>query len=163
VIGRRGFRAAVVVPLALLLAGCATITYEADLIDRMVAMNRIAEASDYERVGTFSEDKRAVFVIAQLITVIDADLEDAVREALDRWNGDAVINLRIHEENDIVDVVVGAIGNGWVNTRSVTLEGDVIRWTGADADRSRTLAAHCHEVRVPDAGGERTGHLCMSP
>jgi hypothetical protein len=147
--------------LALAAAACTTITYNADLIDQMVAMNRIADADDYEYVGRFEEVQRAVFVVADLITVVDADLEEAVRDELDRSRGDAIINLRIHEENDALDVVIGLIANGWVGTRSVTLEGDVIRWTGADADRDRTLAAHCQEIDVPDTAGARTGYLCM--
>lgn len=161
--GRRGTRAAVVAALALAAAACSTITYDADLVDRMVAMNRIAEAGDYERVGTFEETRRTVFVIAELVTVIDAELEDAIRAELDRSDGDAVINLRIHEENDAVDVIIGLIANGWVNTRSVTLEGDVIRWTGEDPDRSRTLASRCREIEVPAGIGARVGHVCMSP
>ncbi len=162
-IERRWAGAGIAVGLTLAVAGCATITYDAELVDRMVAMNRIAEAGDYERVGTFEETRRTVFVVAQLITVIDAELEDAIRAELDRSDGDAIINLRIHEENDVVDVIIGLIATGWVNTRSVTLEGDVIRWTGEDPDRSRVLAAHCTEIAVPETAGTGTGHVCIRP
>ena len=154
---------AVLAAAALLLSGCATITYDADTIEGLVAMNRIAEAGDYERIGTFEESSRVVFVISQLITLFDADLEDAVRDQLEEWGGDAVINLRIHEENDIVDVLIGGLTSGWVNTRSVTLQGDVVRWTGSSDDLSAALDAHCHAVQVPAGGTERTGHLCVGP
>jgi hypothetical protein len=152
---------ALVATLGILVGACATITYDADLIEGIVAMNRITETGGYERVGTFEETKKVVFVIADLVTLIDADLEDLVGDELSRYDGDAVINITIHEEDDPVDVLVGLIASGWVSTRTVTIRGDVVRWSGEDEDRSRLLAHYCRPVEVSNPDRDRTGHICL--
>lgn len=165
--GPRTGRIAAVPALALLAAasGCATITYDAPLLETMVAMNHAAPTAAYEHVGDFELDRRPVFLIAQLITVVDAELEDALSRELARSGGDAVINLRIHEEYDFVDVVISVVAGGLVDTRSVTLRGDVIRWTGdrgAGPEALLDLSDRCRSVAVPTAeGGSRTGYACL--
>lgn len=157
------------------IAGCATITYEAPLVESMVAMNRAAPTASYERLGDFESDRRAVFVVAQLLTVTDAELEDAIRRELARTGGDAVINLRIHEEYDFIDVLVGIVAGGIVNTRAITLRGDVVRWTGEAGEAGQAgqagergleerlgLSERCRPLDVPVAGGAtRTGYACV--
>ncbi|MEJ2503823.1 MAG: hypothetical protein P8177_11025 [Gemmatimonadota bacterium] len=148
--------------LAAVGAGCATITYEAPLVEGMVAMSRAAGAPAYERIGRFEEDRRVVFVAASLLTVIDAELEEALQRALAVTGGDAVINLRIHEETDIIDVIVGAVTGPLVNSRAVTLEGDIVRWTdGGGSEALLELSQSCRELDVSTrAGGARSGFVC---
>jgi hypothetical protein len=149
-------------------SGCATITYEASAAAAAVTMNR--PAGTYERVASFETDRRAVFVIASLITVVDADLEEALRREMARAGGDAVINLRIMEQYDIIDFAIGAVqsillfGAQVVNTRSITIRGDVVRWTGAGgAALDRDPPDHCRAVELEAADGARTGHICVQP
>lgn len=158
--GRLG--AVLLLALVATVSGCATITYEAPLIESMVAMNRAADGVGYERVGDFEIERRAVFVVAQLITVTDAELEDALRRELARTGGDAVINLRIHEEYDIIDFLVAAVAGGIVNSRAVTLRGDVVRWTEAGAAEAlleRAGPCLALDLEEPD-GTTRRAHAC---
>lgn len=150
-------------------AGCATIVYEADLIERVVAMNRVAPEGSYEVVGRLVLDDRVIFLVGDAVTVREPRLADEILEALARHGGDAVIDLRIEEENDPLDVLVnwaqaalnaGQIlafdgppavgflflgGGNLVGTRSVRITGDVIRWrAGRDGEAARgALAQRC--------------------
>lgn len=155
----------IVVLLAALtsLAGCATITYEAELVDAMVAMNRTASADEVEPAGQMEVSRRAVFLVAELITVADAELDEVIRRELTRTGGDAVLNLRIEERYDFLDVVVALIAGGLVNTRSATIRGDVVQWVGGpDAELEEALSDHCRPIQVPAVGEvpARTGHVC---
>lgn len=148
---------------------CATITYDASTLQSVAAMNRVAPAASYDRVGEFEVSQRPVFVIAQLLTVVDAKLEEALQRELQRTGGDAVLNLRIHEEYDVIDFLIGAaqsvllFGANIVQTRSVAIRGDVVRWrTGfLETEAGRAwLAENCRETMVGDA---RSAHVCAAP
>lgn len=129
---RPAVRAALAAGLAAVFAGCATITYDAVTVEAMVALNRVAPPDAYERVGRFATEQRAVFLASRLVTVRDAELESAARRALARYGGDAVINLRIVEEFGLIDAVVGAVAQELISTRTIKLEGDIIRWRSPD-------------------------------
>ena len=149
--------------LAAALGSCRTITYDAVTLEQMVAMNRATAARPYERVDTFERKRRAVFLVADLITVMDAELEEALRRELARSDGDAVVNLRIHEEYDLVDVVVGLIAGGLIGTRSITYRGDVVRWRGEGPPGELLETAQCRAIEVPTGEGDRTrtGYACV--
>lgn len=141
------------------LAGCATIVYEADLVERVVAMNRGAR-DGYEVVGRFELDRRAVFLVGDAVTVREPHLDREVLAALARASGDAIINLRIVEENGPFDLLVGwaqaALNTGQltavnappavgllflgggdlVGTRSLRITGDIIRWRESPEGRA---------------------------
>jgi hypothetical protein len=159
-------------PLLALLAvavvsGCATINYDAGTAASSVTMNR--PAGTYERLASFETNQRAVFVIASLITVIDADLEEALRREITRAGGDGVVNLRIMEQYDIIDFAIGVaqsvllFGAQVVNTRAITIRGDVVRWTGgAGAALGETLPDNCRTLEIED-DTPRTGVICVQP
>ena len=167
--GRR-IAGAAVLALVMLTTACATINYDASTIQNVVSMNRVAPPASYEVVGEFESNQRPIFVIAQLLTVRDADLEDAIQRQLQRSGGDAVLNLRIHEEYDIIDFLVGAaqgillFGANIVQTRSVSLRGDIVRWnTGWLENGGREwLAANCDAVTL-EGTTEATAHICVRP
>lgn len=156
-----------VAAVAVSASGCATINYDATLVNGMVAMNRVQALGNYETVGSFEVGQRPIFVISNLLTVVDADVEDAITAELARTGGDAVINLRIHEEYDIIDIAIGLaqgilIGVQLAQTRSVTLMGDVIRWTGGqDPEVEALLLEHCRTIEIPAEAGARQGHFCF--
>jgi hypothetical protein len=164
------FRSAgVLLLIAATVGGCATINYNAGAVAGSVSMNR--PAGNYEMVGSFQTSQRAVFVIASLITVVDANLEEALRREMSRAGGDAVINLRITEQYDIIDFAIGAaqsillFGAQIVNTRAITLRGDVVRFAGggAEAALGEELLEHCRAVDLDTTDGARTGHICVQP
>lgn len=166
----RKSRAVLVATLAVAVGGCATITYDPGVMDAMVAMNSAASAGNYEVVGNFESGQRPIFVLSSLITVVDAELEDALAREMSRARGDAVINLRIHEEYDIVDFAIGLaqsalMGIQLVQTRSVTLRGDVVRWSGPqDPEVEAAFVRDCREVAIPEPDGStRPGHICIRP
>lgn len=154
------------------LGGCSTITYDAAISPGAIAMNRGGAMPAYEHVGSFETQRRAVFVILSLITVVDSELEDVVRRELARAGGDAVINLRIHEENDIIDAVIAVaqsillLGGRIVDTRTITIRGDVVRWTGTAGSAELEVPIEgCRTIAlVPEAGagrdGEKAGLIC---
>lgn len=154
---------------AAVLGGCATINYDAGDLAESVHMNRAP--GTYERVASFETGQRAVFVIASLITVVDADLEEALRREMTRAGGDAVVNLRIMEQYDIVDFAISVaqsvllFGAQIVNTRAITLRGDVVRFTGdgAEASLGPDLLGHCRAVELDAPDGPRPGHICVQP
>lgn len=159
----RTFGLTAVAGFALLSGACATINYDAATVQNVVSMNRPAPVAAYERVGEFSTKQRPVFVISQLITVVDMNMERDIQRELQRTGGDAIINLRIHEEYDVVDVLIAMIVGGWVNTRSVELRGDVVRWRSAFLENggAEWLAQSCRDVAVEDGDASRTGHICV--
>lgn len=149
------------------ISGCATINYDAGTAATSVTMNR--PAGTYERLASFETNQRAVFVIASLITVIDADLEEALRREITRAGGDAVVNLRIMEQYDIIDFAIGVaqsvllFGAQIVSTRAITIRGDVVRWTGgAGAALGEELPENCRALEI-EADTPRTGLICVQP
>lgn len=142
--------------LGLAQGGCATVVYEAQFVERVVAMNRAAPPASYEVVGRFDLDRRAIFLVGDAVTVRQARLDEEVLEALARTGGDAIINLTVREENDAIDLLVRWVqaglntgqlvaldappaggllflgGGSLVGTRSVRITGDIIRWLDSD-------------------------------
>lgn len=170
--GRRGRLAGLAAAgLVLTTTACSTINYDASTVQSVVSMNRVAPAASYERVGQFEVTQRPVFVIAQLLTVVDADLESALQRELQRTGADAILNLRIHEEYDIIDFAIGAVqgaflfGSTIVQTRSVTIAGDVVRWNTGFLENGgeQWLGQTCREVIVPGEGSSRTAYVCLAP
>lgn len=158
-----------VLGLALAVGGCATINYDTGTIQSVVAMNRVAQTAAYERVSSFEEQTRAVFVIADLITVVDSKMADIIQRELARTGGDAVINLRIHEEYDIIDAAIAVaqsallFGARVVGTRTITYNGDIVRWTGDTDDLEEELSALagvCAPLEIPQENGSRTAYVC---
>lgn len=147
-------------------SGCATINYDAAAVQSVVAMNRVAPAASYTRVGDFEASQRPVFAIAQLLTVVDANLERAIQRELQRSGGDAVLDLRIHEQYDIVDVLIGMVTFGLVNTRSAAVRGDVVRWNTGFLENGgeEWLGQACRELEVDGGDGtRRAAYVCIAP
>lgn len=164
--------------IILILSGCATITYDAATVDALVAMNQAAPTAGHERVGELNIERRAGFVIFDLITVMDADLDQHIGRELARTGGDAVINLRIHEIRGPIDVLISVaqsmffLGGRILGTRTVTIRGDIIRWTEQIDGRTagavlEAMSDACRAVEIDEqssdrrSGTVRTGHLCL--
>ena len=170
--GRRMVGIAAVGVLLMTSSACATINYDAATIQSVVAMNRVAPAGSYERLGEFEVSQRPIFAIAQLLTVVDAKLDEALRRELQRTGGDAVLNLRIHEEYDVIDFLVAAaqsvllLGANIVQTRSVAIRGEVVRWNTGFLESeagAAWLAQNCRQTQVGSLDDARTAHLCFAP
>ena len=112
----------------LFLPACAKITYDATTLSGFAAMTPADNLTDYEIVGRMEHSTRAMFIVAELLTVKDSNLEKAVEKALIKYDGDAIVNVEIDEVTDIIDILVGAISYSIVNTRHVQVTGDVIKF-----------------------------------
>lgn len=165
-----------VLPLAVMTmaaAGCATIEYDAVTIENLVALNRVVPEGRFERVGDLDVETRAIFLIAELVTMRDAELERLLRREMVRYGGDAVMNLRITEEYDVIDFLVGAvqgalIGGGLVNTRRIQLRGDIVRMRGTGGERDDglgRLAGACEPLEIPATADApaRIAYVCLAP
>ena len=106
---------------------CAKITYDATTLSGFAAMTTPENLPDYEIVGRMKHSTRAVFIAASLLTVKDSQLENAVEKAMAKYDGDAVINVKIEEVTDFTDFLIGAASNSILNTRHVEVTGDVIK------------------------------------
>ena len=110
----------------MLVAGCAAIRLEAPALDKPVSMSRKADTEKAHRtVRHFWEEKRAVWLLYGAIPIYVPEVDEIV--AKESSGHDAVTNLAITTEFDIVDLLIIAItGGGIVHTRSVVVEGDVV-------------------------------------
>ena len=104
--------------IALLLAGCYTVNY-------VIPPEQNRDA--YEIVGSFEVKKRASWVVFGLVPVSDAQVEEIIRDQIERKGGDVAINVVIEAQYDPVDVVIAMLVGGLFNTRSYTVKGDVAR------------------------------------
>jgi hypothetical protein len=97
-------------------------------LERPISMSKKADTEkDHERVGTFFEEKRAVWLIFGAVPIYVPDVAEIV--AKESEGHDAVTNLRIETEFDALDVLIGILTDGLVFTRTVIVEGDVVDLT----------------------------------
>ena len=108
-----------------LLTGCATIQLEAPMLDKPISMSRKADTQKAHRtVRHFSRERRAVWLLFGAIPIYVPEMDEIV--AKESSGQDAVTNLSITTEYDVLDILVRAVTQGVVYTRSITVEGDVV-------------------------------------
>lgn len=106
---------------------CESVIYEAHSLENFVSMTTPKDIGEYEVVGKLKYDTKAVFLVLQLITIRDAEIDNAIQKQVGKYEGDGVINLKIHEQYKIVDIIIAAFVGGLLNTRTVEVRGDIIR------------------------------------
>ena len=108
-----------------LLTGCATIQLEAPMLDKPISMSRKADTQKAHRtVRHFCKETRAVWLLFGAIPICVPEMDEIV--AKESSGQDAVTNLSITTEYDVLDILVRAVTQGVVYTRSITVEGDVV-------------------------------------
>ena len=117
----------IIVSLVSLTLSCESVIYETHSSDTFVSLTTPNNIDDYEVVGELKYNTKAIFLIAQLITIKDSEIDKAINKQVNKFDGDGVINLKIHEQYDIVDVVISLFAGGFVNTRTVKVNGDIIK------------------------------------
>ena len=127
------FIVTIVLLLALLVFSCESVIYETHSSELFVSMTTPKDISDYEVIGELNYETKAVFLVLQLITIKDAEIDKAIQKQVRKLLGDGVINLKIHEQYDFVDFVISAFGSGIVNTRTVKVNGDIIKMNPASS------------------------------
>ena len=115
--------------LLLLLVGCYTQTYLAPTIDKPAMLSGAASVkNEYTVVKRFSIQDRSGWFIAGLIPSGHTNVNDLLKNEVVASGGDAVINLKITSQYDVVDILISALTGGIYNTRATHLEGEVIKY-----------------------------------
>ena len=113
--------------LVSLILSCESVIYETHSSELFVSMTTPKGISDYEVIGELNYETKAVFLVLQLITITDAEIEQAIEKQVRKLEGDGIINLRIHEQYVFVDFIISVFGGGIVSTRTVKVNGDIIK------------------------------------
>jgi hypothetical protein len=132
----------------LLISACSTIKLHTDA-PYPISMTREI-SSDYNIVGHFNVEARALFTLGGLVTFRDVDFNYLVTSQIMKHGGDGAVNVRIVDQMTGMDILInaalsaagGALGyaitgkadGAWgsllpfiLSTRTVNVKGDVIR------------------------------------
>ena len=131
----KSFIFVIVLLLVSLIFSCESVIYETHSSELFVSMTTPKDISDYEVIGELNYETKAVFLVLQLITITDAEIEQAIEKQVRKFEGDGIINLRIHEQYVFVDFIISVFGGGIVSTRTVKVNGDIIKMNPASATR----------------------------
>ena len=115
-------------------------------------------AASYEIVRSFEVKKRSSWLLFGLVPISEAQVEEIVQNEVQRYNGDAATNVVVTAQYDAVDVVIGALVGGLFNTRSYTVNGDVVRIRGTQGSlapdaQPNHLTQHEQKLDSPILGG----------
>jgi len=123
---------------------CTTIHLNSGPITNSVDMTNKVDRK-YRIIRHFDREVKGWFTINGLVTIADVDnkFQRLVLEELQATRGDAVINVRVKGQTDIVDVLIplapgvigalisypwGAYASWLICSRTYTIEGDVIKY-----------------------------------
>ena len=122
------FIVTIVLLLALLVFSCESVIYEIHSSDKFVSMTTPKYIGEYKVVGKLNYRTKAVFILLQLITIKDANIDKAIQKQIMIYKGDGIINLKINEQYDFLDFVIFIFaGTFYVSIRSIIVTGDIIK------------------------------------
>lgn len=122
------FIVTIVLLLALLVFSCESVIYEIHSSDKFVSMTTPKYIGEYKVVGKLNYRTKAVFILLQLITIKDANIDKAIQKQVMIYKGDGIINLKINEQYDFLDFVIFIFaGTFYVSIRSIIVTGDIIK------------------------------------
>jgi hypothetical protein len=147
-----------IIVLALLFnTSCTTIQIDTSIHDKVVALSPLP-GSNYDILGSFSEEVRIFFTINGLLRLNEVETNYIVNNAVNRYKGDGVVNLRVKDQYNGIDIllniglsaggyllgtmlggsdvymatIAGSIGSSaavfFLQSRTVTLSGDVFKF-----------------------------------
>ena len=125
---RKSIPTLALVGLLFLLTSCATLELSTLGYQKPVAMSSSLDGKDFTVVKHFVRKLRAGWLIYMLIPVGHPDLAQVINQEVAAAGGDGVVNLKITTQYDAVDVVISVLVGGLYNTRSIIVEGDVIKF-----------------------------------
>lgn len=122
------FIVTIVLLLALLVFSCESVIYEIHSSDKFVSMTTPKYIGEFKVVGKLNYRTKAVFILLQLITIKDANIDKAIQKQVMIYKGDGIINLKINEQYDFLDFVIFIFaGTFYVSIRSIIVTGDIIK------------------------------------
>ena len=131
----KSFIFVIVLLLVSLVLSCESVIYETHSSELYVSMTTPKDIGDYEVIGELKYETKAVFLVLQLLTIRDAEIEQAIEKQVMKLEGDGVINLKIHEQYNFDDFINSVFGGGIVSTRTVEVNGDIIKMNPASSTR----------------------------
>ena len=120
----------IVLLLALLVFSCESVIYEIHSSDKFVSMTTPKYIGEYKVVGKLNYRTKAAFILLQLITIKDANIDKAIQKQVMIYKGDGIINLEINEQYDAFDwmlFMLYPLTAIVVSTRSISVTGDIIK------------------------------------
>lgn len=129
----KSFFVIIVLSIVSLFLSCESVIYETHSYDKFVSMTTPKDIGEYKVVGKLKYDVKAIFLVLQLITVRDAEIDKAIQKQVRKLDGDGVINLKIHEQYNFLDFIIALFGYNIVNTRTVEVRGDIIKMNPASS------------------------------
>ncbi len=127
------FNVILILSIFLLILSCESVIYETHSSELYVSMATPKDIGDYEVIGELKYETKAVFLVLELLTLKDADIEHAIEKQVMKLEGDGVINLKIHEQYDFEDFITLVFGAGIVSTRTVKVNGDIIKMNSSSS------------------------------
>lgn len=112
---------------ALLISGCARINLTAMSLDKTVMMTG-QPGRPYTVIRHFSDSTKAMYLVFDLATIREPEVEKLIQRQLKATGGDAVINVEIEHQFSFVDSLVRVIAEPVFGMSSVKVEGDVIKY-----------------------------------
>ena len=122
---------------------CETVNIDARTYENPLLMNGQIN-KDYKIIKHFKESSKAVFLIFNLMTVKNPDVEALITREVTAVHGDGVINIKIIGQTTFVDGLVpvglemigilinpqyGFLGAAILGMRTYFVEGDIIKFT----------------------------------
>jgi len=83
----------------------------------------------YRVVRHFSEDTKAFYVLFDLATIHEPQIEKIINRELQAAGGDAVVNLQLKHQFKFLDLLLRFIAEPFFGSSTVTVEGDVAKFT----------------------------------
>jgi hypothetical protein len=112
---------------ALLLAQCAPVYVNGAGATKPVALTSLDTDREYSAVGQFRRQVRVWYALWGLIPLSNPNV--GLVAAQECGMGDAVINLRVTTQYDVLDCLLDAVlGCFTLTTRGVTVEGTVVKY-----------------------------------
>jgi len=108
------------------LVSCMKVELNAEGVSKNVSMT--GTSRKYTVLHHFRTDLTGFFVVFNLVTISNPDIAKEVNNQITTAQGDAVINLTIHGETNIVDGLVSYVTYTLLGLRTYTVEGDVIKY-----------------------------------
>ncbi len=121
----------IAVLLILSLSSCYTVSLQSNTA-APVDLTSLNIVDDYRIVGHFEETTRVSFSIGGLVKLQEVDIDSIIEKNLRKYNGDAVINVRLKTEMGVTDQLINfglatagyLLGSSTVDTS--TYEGAVL-------------------------------------
>ena len=113
----------------MVLASCAVLNLNAvGTTDKPISWNSNLGGREYDVANHFIRTEQASWLILTLIPLNQPDVGQIVQQEIGSAGGDGAVNVQITTKLDVLDIVISIFVGGLYNTRTVIIEGDVVKF-----------------------------------